>query len=559
MTRKAHKLLYITTLTALLLGAGACKDQLDVGNPNQPTLEAKVTTEAGLAALAQGGVYINGFLNGNTWLGNSYFSLPWGYIDLMGDMVGADASNNQVTTIGVPDYMILDNGARLINPSPQVGIIRAFNNRPASANSNNPLQYQWRSMYALNNAINLVLSVVDGIPFTGDKATKVNAVKAWCYWWKGFAYAQIGTLYYAGLIINDYGSTNGNYVLNTAVIEESNRYYRLAETTLSAIRNAADYTEIMQKLIPEESQVGLGFVPTVDMWRRSINTMLARNILLNRLAPFVRNNPSATIQRSLMPVMTAADWNAVLTLTNNGIRRNDRVFTGRTTAINSFFSALGGTVAALSAGINTGTTFKVSERFIQNFNPGDERLTNNFNTGTRYNNNYSFTTRYSLLDGGQSRPGVYVFGTRTVGRYELFIAGSHEENDLMRAEANIRLGNVEAGLAQVDAVRASMGAGLAATAGTQLTAAQALRELVRERRVALFSRGLSYYDIRRWGWTYDIANGGGSYGNTVVTSAGVVNRNVTINYNFMDYWDVPADEAVLNPNTSSTVVRNPNY
>jgi starch-binding outer membrane protein, SusD/RagB family len=559
MTRITHRGLYAACLTALLLGPSACKDQLDVGNPNQPTLEANVTTEAGLASLAQGGVYINGFLNGNNWLGNSYFSLPWGYIDLMGDMVGADASNNQVSVIGVPDYMILDNGARLTNPAPQVSIIRAFNNRSASANSNNPLIYQWQSMYALNNAANLVLSVVDGIPFTGDKATKVETVKAWCYWWKGYAYAQIGTLYYAGLVINTYGQTNGNYILSSAIIEESNKYYRLAETSLNTIRNGSDYTDILAKLIPEETQVGLGIVPTVDMWKRNINTMLARNILLNRLAPFVRNNPSAAILRASMPLMTAADWNTVLTLSNNGIRRTDRVFTGRATATNSFFSALNGTVSALAAGLNSGTTFKISERFVQNFNPGDQRLANNISTGTRYNNNFSFTTRHSLIDGGQGRAGVYVFGNRTVGRYELYIAGTYEENELMRAEANIRLGNIEAGLGQIDAVRAAQGAGLAATAGTQLTAVQALRELVRERRVALFSRGISFYDIRRWGWTYDIANGGGSYGNTVVTSAGVVNRNVTINYNFMDYWDVPADEVVLNPNTGGTSVRNPNY
>jgi len=85
-----------------------------------------------------------------------------------------------------------------------------------------------------------------------------------------------------------------------------------------------------------------------------------------------------------------------------------------------------------------------------------------------------------------------------------------------------------------------------------------MTELVKERRVALIYRGLSFYDNRRWGRTYDIANGGGSYGNTVVTSAGVVNKNATINYNFLDYWDVPADESVLNPSTGAATM-NPNF
>ena len=44
----------------------------------------------------------------------------------MADNLGADASNNQITTIGVPDYIILDDGTKVTNPAPQVGIIRAY-------------------------------------------------------------------------------------------------------------------------------------------------------------------------------------------------------------------------------------------------------------------------------------------------------------------------------------------------------------------------------------------------------------------------------------------------
>ena len=28
-------------------------------------------------------------------------------------------------------------------------------------------------------------------------------MNAWCYWWKGYAYSQIGTMYYSGLIQDD--------------------------------------------------------------------------------------------------------------------------------------------------------------------------------------------------------------------------------------------------------------------------------------------------------------------------------------------------------------------
>ena len=564
---KVNKYLSTACFTIALLGATSCKDQLDVGNPNAPTIAANVNTETGLIDFAQGGVYINGFGNsvkddGNTidtWLGDSYFSLPRGYSELMADMIGADASNNQVTTIGQPDYIILDNGTKQTNTSPQIGIIRSYNNRASTGAGNNAIYYQWANMYALNNACNSVLELTDAVKFSGDAASRSNTVKAWCYWWKGFAYAEIGSMYYAGLIQDKSGATNGDYVLHDAVINQSNTYFNMAATTLSSITSDADYQAVLGRLIPAFNQVGHGGVPTVDMWKRNINTMLARNILVNKLAPFVNGNPDAKITKSSTTAMTTADWNSVLTLVTDGVKASDVVFTGRSTPSNYFFSATGGTVAALTTGVTSSTTFKISERFIQNFNAADKRFTNNFNTANTYKNDYIYTTRYNITDGGSGAAGVYVYGTKTVGAYELYIASSYEENALMLAEANIRLGKTEAGLAYVDAVRTYQGAGVAAVAGTGLTVSKALTELTKERRTSLFGRGLAYYDSRRWGWTYDIANGGGSYGNTVVTTAGVVNKNVTINYNFLDYWDVPADESVLNPATSGVATRNPNF
>jgi hypothetical protein len=556
---KKNKLLYVILFTSVFWVS--CKNQLEVGNPNSPTFTGNVNNESGLISFAQGGVYVNGFVNGNGWLGDSYFSLPWGYAELLADNVGADASNNQITTIGQPDYIIMDNGTKITNSAPSVSIIRSYNNRAASGNGNNAIYYQWASMYALNNACNTTLELVDGIKFSGDQASKVNTVKAWCYWWKGFAYSQIGSMYYAGVIQDKSNTISSNYVLHDAIIEESNKNFNLASNTLGSITSIADYSDILGKLIPIFCQKGNGGVLTVDMWKRNINTMLARNILLNKLAPFVNGNPNATISKASIPTMTAADWNSVKTLTTNGVKKGDFIFTGRSVASNTFFTASGGTVAALSVGKPVATTFKISERFIQNFKSGDKRLDNNFTKGDGYKNDYIYTTRYEVEDGGTGMPGVYVYGSTNVGDYELIIAGSYEENALMLAEANIRTNNIDAGLTLIDEVRGYLGAGIPAVSGTGLTLAQALTELTRERRVALVFRGLSFYDNRRWGWSYSIANGGGSYGNTIVTSSFVINSNVTINYNFMDYWDVPADETVLNPPSEATksLITNPNF
>jgi hypothetical protein len=112
----------------------------------------------------------------------------------------------------------------------------------------------------------------------------------------------------------------------------------------------------------------------------------------------------------------------------------------------------------------------------------------------------------------------------------------------------------------VDAVRTYQGAGIPAVSGTGLTLAQAMQQLTNESRVALVFRGLSFYNSRRWGWIYDISNGGGQYVQRLYDADGTYNSNVTIDYNFMDYWDIPADETQLNPpGTGSSPIQNPNY
>jgi starch-binding outer membrane protein, SusD/RagB family len=545
----------------LIIGISSCKKELNVGNPNLPTVDGNVNNEAGLVSLAIGAVYVNGFQKGDVWLGDSYFSLPYGYSELLADVIGAQSSNQLISTISIPEYFILDNNTKITTAISNISQLRANNTRAQTGSGYNPLYYQWLNMYAMNNACNKVLGLVDNIPFTGNAETRINTVKAWCYWWKAYAYASVGSMYYAGLIVDKEGGINNHYVIKDSVLAASDRYLRMAASVLSAgITSNADYTAVLGKLIPSFCQVGKGGVLTTDMWIRNINTMLARNLLVNKLAPFVNGNPDAVITKASTGVMIDADWQEVLTLATNGIRSTDFVFTGRTTPANGFFTADGGTVAALTTGVNTSSTFRLSERLVQNFKANDKRLTNNFNTATTYLDDLSFGTRYSIIDGGAGASGVHSYGTKATGAYELFIGPSYEENTLMLAEANIRLGNTDQGLGFVDAVRNYMGAGITAVAGTGLTKAGALKELVMERRAALVFRGLSFYDNRRWGWTYDIDNGGGSYGNTFLTAAGVVNRHVTINYDFLDYWDVPANESDLNPpGEGSAPVKNPNF
>lgn len=528
----------------------SCKKQLEVKNPNQPTPES-AATESGIVAISQGGIYRNGFVN--LKYSDGVYGFFWsgaiGFHEMMGDAIQVEAANAFINQIGCPDKITLDNGTVVLNPnSPntQYALIRNVINFNSNQGQNT-LYYEWAYMYSMINACNSILEIVENTTFISEAATKKATIQAWANWWKGFAYSRIGSIYYAGIINNIAGSSNADYVTKEAIIAESNRVLDLAATALNAATNTTAYNDILGKLIPSFCQVGKGGILTPDMWKRNINTLKARNILVN--------TPVAT--------MTPAQWTSILTLTNSGVLATDKVFTGRSNAAGDFLSPTTGTVASkVQNALAGGNTYKLSERLVQDFKPGDRRFTNNIAQTVTWIGNgdrgHVFNTRYRLINKGTGLAGVKVYTNTDAGGEELYLASSYEENELMKAEALIYTNNIELGLASIDSVRTSQGAGLAAVTGTGLTLAQAKEELRRERRVALPFIGLSFYDARRWGVINPIAQGGGRTGAVVVTGAGAVNTNVTIEYNFLDYWDVPDNELVYNPpSAGSAPVKNP--
>jgi hypothetical protein len=537
---------------AVFLGAvTSCQDQLDITNPNEPTTET-LKDEKGFLKFAMGGVYINGFVDiKTTAFADGVLGAFWanGFHDIMADNLGAEAANCYMNQIGAPEYVQLDNGTVVQNPnSPkQQPDMLTQNNLNATAGQN-PLFYEWAYMYALNRVSNYILLNVDGVTFTGDAATKIATLKAWAYWWKGFAYSRIGSLYYAGLIVDDPLGTNANYKTSAEILAEAENNFAQATTILSGLTANATYTEVMSRIIPDFNQVGHGGVPSPDEWIRNINTYRARNILANKT----------------VAAMLPADWDQITTLTVEGIRANDIVFTCRSNENGDILSPQAGTVAAKATGDPTaGATYKISERLIQAFQPGDQRMTNNFaQLGSPWLGNADrgniFNTRWELLDGGNGMAGVVTYSDRTAGGEELFMAGSFEENELMHAEALIYRNNIAAALPLIDAVRARQGAGLPALTGQTLTQAQAIAQLRSERRVGLLFRNVAFYDARRYRVIEPVTGGGGLTGAVVVDGTGALNTNATINYNFLDYWHVPDNELAYNaPSDDSAPVFNP--
>ncbi len=540
--------IFFLLFTASFLGS--CKKDLNIINPNLPTPES-AKTENGVIALAQGGIYVNGFRD--LKYGDGIYGLFWsgaiGFHEMLADVVQAEAANGFINQISTPDFVILDNGTKINNPNApntQKALVRQINK---NANQGaNFLYYEWAYMYSMISVCNSVLAIVEEVEFSSDQESKKATVQAWAHFWKGYAYGRIGSIYYAGLIPTVSGSTNGDYVTKEQIIAESNSNYDKAIAAISSASNAGAYSSVLGKLIPSFNQVGKGGILTQDMWKRNINTLKARNILVN----------------TTVAEMSAAQWQSILTLTNDGTKATDKIFTGRTNATGDFISSSGGTVSLKAqAALAGGNTYKLSERWVMEFKDGDKRKENNvLQTQTWIGNSdrgNSFNTRYTLINGSKHMPGIIIYSSSTDGEYELYLAASFEENELMKAEALINTGSVDPGLASVDAVRTFQGAGIPAVSGTGLSPAQAKEELRRERRVALPFIGLSFYDARRLGIINPLAQGGGRKGVVVVApTTGVVNTNAQIEYGSLDYWDVPDNELAYNPpSAGSAPVVNP--
>jgi hypothetical protein len=207
----------------------------------------------------------------------------------------------------------------------------------------------------------------------------------------------------------------------------------------------------------------------------------------------------------------------------------------------------------------------VSERLIQDIQPGDQRFTKGFEpypTGTVVNvlnRGIQFGTRYAPVD--VEKGGLYATEDYS-SLAQVSIAPTYEENALMLAECDIYLGNVNAGLQLIDQVRAYQNAGLPLLAGSGISQDSAISQLHSERRMGLYLHNVSWYDARRWGITAPASQGGGRIGNIVVPgslidSAAAKVLPCFINYSFTDYWDVPHNETDFNaPGAGSAAVSN---
>jgi starch-binding outer membrane protein, SusD/RagB family len=534
-------LIYITIITII---AGACKkSSLELNDPNYPTPEQSLTTEAGLKNFSLG--ILQKMVAEVPDEGTSnIFHIALTNHSIMGDEAYVPYGNYGLRWVDQVYKITLPNGTVITNPNgvDQKTQLKSFDSRDAG--ERNAFQYEWASCYYIIGQANQLLTALDNaaLNLSGDAANKKNIFKAWALFWKGYAYSRIGSMYLAGIITNESGKTNGDFVDHTAIMAEADKVLNECLTTLNAISETADYSDIMKAIVASFNDNTN--VVTPAMWKRQIYSLQARNLLAN----------------TKLPEMTTAKWQQIITLTNQGIQATDYIFRFGMDPSGSYDISSGFYHPYAFIGEVQQFSF-VSERLIQEFKPGDNRFKIGFVPFSvpkvnERGRGLQFGTRWNpvfIEDGG-----LYATGNN---RGLVPWACSYEENALMKAEALIRTGSIEQGLQLVDAVRDFQNSGLAHVAGTGLNATQALEEFRRERRVALFLWGTAFYDARRWGVTKPASQGGGRANAIVIIPGNLLSPPQTgsiptpcfMEYNYMDYWDVPQNELDFNTPGNITI------
>ena len=539
----------IITLIAIVLFLTNCKkSELQLDDPNSPTPAGALASAKGVEQFALG--MWSKLVSGNNLLVHASMMHSF-----MGDEQWTSAGNfgwryvNQVDKITLPaPYNTVVPGVLVISQPEQ---LKALNNLSATNGSqSNALVYEWNMAYYINGQANFLLNAIENPAITLSPSKKAT-LQAWAYWWKGFAYSRIGSMYVAG-IINDKtdGSTESKYSTRQQMITEGNVNFDKAIALLTPLAAGdSEYLNTLNAIVPNFNKPVPNIVITPQMWVRGINTYKARNLLVNKKAA----------------VLTSADMNAVKTLASNGLIKGDITFLLGISAVAAEGISGNNQQHMLlwnSFANNVGWVYP-SERWVQDFKPGDQRFVkgvsvlptpevNRSARGIQFGGRYYLT---AIQNGGY-------WSTNAREGFSSF-AGSWEENSLMLAEAEIRNNQIEAGLAYIDNVRVGNGAGLAPTVGTGLNQTQALEELRKERRIGLTSKGVAFYDARRWGVT---EKGKGRNDANVLVPNSILGKTPAggftvlptfMDYNYLDYWDVPVSEFSYNaPAAGSPAIAN---
>ncbi|MEL6357726.1 MAG: hypothetical protein AAFQ37_12425 [Bacteroidota bacterium] len=298
-------------LLMLLLVTTSCEDDLNVVNPNEPTLDV-LDTEDGIrrAMLGMFDVFDGGFV----WIVNAHH-------ECMGDALYIPWGNFSWRWANQPTSITLDDGTVVTPPQGGTQEQELVLRNDRAQGDNNAFIWEWAYMYRLNNTGNLLLSKLDEgtIELSGDAATKEATIRAFAHFWKGFAYSRIGSMYSAGIVTDIFGETNPDFVTRQAMIDAATAQLDLAIDQLGRVADEGVYADFLAAGIPDFMRPN--GVPSPAEFVKNINTLKARNILVN----------------TKFFDMTDQQWEEIRSLAANGIQPGDVYLEFRTADENSNF------------------------------------------------------------------------------------------------------------------------------------------------------------------------------------------------------------------------------
>src|SRR5687768_8087856 len=259
---------YFIYIISIAIIAGACrKSSLELNDPNNPTPELSLTTEAGLKNFSLG-ILQKMMADVPDEGSTNIFHIALTNHSIMGDEAYVPYGNYGLRWVDQVHRITLPNGTAITNPNgiDQKTQLQGFDSR--GAGELNAFQYEWAVCYYIIAQANQLLTALENetLNLTGDATNKKNIFKAWALWWKGYAYSRIGSMYLAGIITDEAGKTNGDFVDHTVIMAEADKVLNECLTTLNAVTETADYTAIMQAIVASFNDNKN--VVTPDMWKR---------------------------------------------------------------------------------------------------------------------------------------------------------------------------------------------------------------------------------------------------------------------------------------------------
>ena len=169
----------ISILILLMLGTACKKSSLQLSDPNNPTPDQSLTTEAGLKTFALGIIQKMVATVPDEGVTN-IFHIALTNHSVLGDEAYVPYGNYGLRWVNQVYSITLPSGQVVINPNgvDQKTQLQGFNSRDAG--ERNAFQYEWSSCYYIIAQCNQLLISLENpdISFAGDADTKRGTLKA---------------------------------------------------------------------------------------------------------------------------------------------------------------------------------------------------------------------------------------------------------------------------------------------------------------------------------------------------------------------------------------------